>query len=170
MKAIKNILLLLLITSTISAFSSDEVLVETNNFSVKTSKQFARQNNPRFCRFKTEINIDTRQIKIRVGVVGSPVDYFGWNMPIDLQDLPLTEGYSRKYKSPGVTGMIMTYTNGTLTFKKMKSEKAWNRLYPFSLKIDSNLKSPKSFKGSLEGYERTIFGRLKKHVVAKCNF
>jgi len=149
---------------------ANDVLIKTDKFSVKTSKQYARQNNPRYCRFKTEIDKENNQLKIRIGVVGSPVDYFGWNMPIDLQDLPLVEGFSKNYKSPGTTGMVMSYSDGTLRFKRMKDQNIFHRLYPFSIKIDPELKKPKLFKAVMEGYERTTLGTLKKHVQAKCFF
>jgi len=153
-----------------NAYSAEEVYIKTDGYSVKTSKQFRRSNNPQFCRFETKINKEKNQLELRVGVIGSPASFFGWNMPINLQDLPFVEGFTREYKSAGVTGMVMTYSNGTLNFKKIKSEKVWNRLYPFSIRIDANLTSPKAFKGTLMGYERTTFGSLKKHVQSKCDF
>jgi hypothetical protein len=158
------------ILSLATTLNASAVLIETDHFSVKTSKQYARQNNPEYCRYKTRVNQETNQLEIRVGVVGSPVDFFGWNMPIDLQELPLTDGFRKEYKSPGVTVMVMTYANNILTFKRMKNENVWNRLYPFKLKIDPSLSKPTFFQGDMMGYERTVFGGLKKHVSAKCNF
>ncbi len=91
-------------------------------------------------------------------------------MELDPSDLPLKDGFEKVFKTPGSTGMILTYKNRTLTFAKIKSEQVWNRLYPFSISVDQNLANPKSFKGVMEGYERTRLGRLKKHVVQSCNF
>jgi hypothetical protein len=164
----KKIIIALMAVQSVMAFEPQ--YIETKNFKVKTSKEYQRQNNPRYCRFQTNLDDSNKAIDLRIGVVGSPVDYFGWNMQIDLADLPLKEGYEKVFKSPGTTGMILTYKNGVLEFKRIKSEQVWNRLYPFSIKVGSNLDSPKNFKGSMEGFQRTALGSLKKHVVQSCNF
>lgn len=162
--------LILSIISSSFAFGLNTTYVKTNKFKVKTSKQYSRINNPKFCKFETIIKEDDNQVIIKAGVVGSPIDYFGWNMPINVQDLPLVDGFTKIYKTPGVTGMIMTYKDGLLTFKNVEDEQVWNRLYNFSVEINPSLTTPKKFKASLEGFERTAFGKLKKHVVQSCSF
>jgi len=122
-----------------SAHSFVPTYSDTDSFSVKTSRAYAGQNNPRYCRYETRFNESKNVIEMRVGVVGSPVDYFGWNMPINPKDLPLSVGFTKEYRTPGVTGMVMSYDGKTLTFKKIKNDQVWNRLYPFSVEVDANL-------------------------------
>ncbi len=148
----------------------EPVYKEARSYTNKVSRQFKRGNNPQFCRFETKFDEEKQEIKIKVGVVGSRVDYFGWNAPISIKEFPLKKGFKKIFKIPGVTGMLMTYDGKTLNFQKLKSEKVWNRLYPFSIEIDSKLLNPKRFRGRLEGFERTYFNRLKKHVSQTCLF
>ncbi len=152
-----------------NVFSFTPTYVETEKYKVKTSKQYANQNNPRYCKFETRYNNSKEVIELRAGVVGSPVDYFGWNMELKMNEFPLVEGFRKEFKTPGVTTMVLTYEKGILKFFKHKESKVWNRLYPFSIVIDSELTSPKAFKAVMEGYETTPFG-LKKHVKEQCHF
>jgi len=161
---------LLLALFSLSAFSFTPIYKETENFKVKVSKKYRDQNHPRFCKFETFLSKDKKSIKLKMGVVGSPVDYFGWNMQIDLNELPLKKGFVKRFKTPGVTGMMLSYDGTSLKFEKMEDEAVWNNLYLFEVQIDPSLESPKSLTAVMQGFDKDIFGRFRKHVKSTCEF
>lgn len=163
----KLVVVTLLMSLTALAF--EPIYKEAQSYSNKVSNQFSNMNNPRFCRVETSFIEEKNAIKISAGVVGSPVDYFGWNALIDIKDFPLKEGYRKVFKEPGVTGMVLSYDGNALKFEVLEGEQVWNRLYPFEIQIDSKLLKPKYFVGVMKGFERGPFG-LKKHVRQKCKF
>jgi hypothetical protein len=147
------------------------IKVQTAKFKMKTSREFTpNRDELTSCQIQTTLNAEKSLIEFRMGIVGSEVSYFGWDMNIALSEFPLKAGFKKIFKTPGVSGMILTYDGSKLNFEWDKATGLWNRLYPFSLTIDPELKSPKKFEGRLEGYEMTIFGKPKKHIVQTCDF
>lgn len=161
-------LLVVILASAFSTLAFEPIYKETNSFRNRVARGWSAQNDPKHCKFETFIK--NNQVNIRAGIVGSPVDYFGWNAPIELEELPLKVGFKKVYATAGTTAMELSYDGKVLTFQKVKSAQVWNRLFPFSIEIDPNLSNPKVFKGTMEGYESARFGGLKKHVSQKCNF
>lgn len=144
--------------------------LETTDFRIKNSRGFPNHQQPRLCKFETRFNERKNVIELRIGVVGSPVDYFGWNMPLKKEEFPLKKGFTKYYSAPGTTVMIVYYDGKTLSFKRNKNDSVFTRLYPFSIEVDSHLLRPGKFKGTMEGFEANSFGQLKKHIVQNCRF
>ncbi len=163
-----KILFTLLLAFNVMAFGPIEV--ETQDYKNRVTKEWRSQNDPKFCRVLTRQSSDGQSIELRLGVVGSPISYFGWNAPIAMEDFPLVDGFYKEYKSLGQTTMVMTYKDSVLKFEPKEDAKIWNRIYRFELTVDSNLRTPTRLETSLLGYERNLFGKLKKHIVQKCKF
>lgn len=165
----KAILVIIALTTAMSSLAFEPVYIKTGDFKVKASRYFREQKPEQHCKFQTRFNERKGVIEVRIGVVGSAVSYFGWDMPIQLNEYPLQAG-TKIYKIPGVTGMVMNYDGKTLTFEKMRGERVWNRIYEFSIEIDPELRNPGKFKGVLKGFDRGPLGGLRKHVQQTCHF
>jgi hypothetical protein len=155
-----------------TAAASDFVptLVETTNFKAKHSRMFSNNREPRICKFESRLNTKKDVIELRMGVVGSPVDYFGWNMFLTKEEFPLKAGFEKIFAGPGTATMILTYDGQNLKFALQKGSTAWNRLFPFTLSVDPELMNPKKLTATMEGFETNSSGRLIKHVQQTCHF
>ena len=160
--------LLVLLLLSLNSFAFEPVYKETQKFKIKVGKRWSH--NSKFCKFETRFDYENNQIQIRAGIVGSPVDFFGWNAPLDPKDFPLRSDFKKIYAVPGSSSMVLTYDGKTLRFKLESGEEVWNRLYPFSIEIDPNLQNPKYFSATMEGFETSSFGKPKKHIIQKCWF
>jgi hypothetical protein len=52
----------------------------------------------------------------------------------------------------------------------MEDEAVWNKLYLFNVQIDPSLENPKNLSATMQGFDRDIFGRFRKHVRSTCRF
>jgi hypothetical protein len=144
--------------------------VETTNFKTKNSRMFPHNREPRICKFETRLNTNKDVIELRMGAVGSAVDYFGWNLFLTKEEFPLKAGFKKVFATPGVSTMELTYDGQILKFALQKGSPVWNRLYPFSLSVDPELMNPKKLNATMEGFETNALGRLVKHVQQTCFF
>lgn len=152
------------------AKSFEPVYVETTDFKFWSSKQFPQRYEPYACRYEAKLNEGKNKIEITIGILGSSIDYFGWDVPLSPVDLPLKEGFRKEIKEPGETKMILTYKEGVLTWEHQKNAEILTRLYVFSLKIDPELSRPEKFEGKILGHDLNYFGRPKMHLKQNCNF
>jgi len=146
------------------------VYLQTNQFEVSASKKFRNTSELTSCRFLTTFNKKKNVIEMQIGVNGSAVNYFGWNMPLEPQDLPLKTGLKKLFEMDGNTTMTLTYDGKKLSFFRNKKEPVWNTLYPFELEVDPYLQNPGYFKARVEGYEYNRLGQLKVHLKQECQF
>jgi hypothetical protein len=162
----------LILTTSVLAGLEDfkPVRLETNQFDVSDSKKFRNTSELTSCHFVTSFNKKENVIELKVGVNGSAVNYFGWNMPLAPHDLPLKTDFMKIYEVDGNTTMILTYDGRKLSFQRNKKEIAWNTLYPFELEVDPYLQNPGHFKARVEGYEYNRLGQLKVHLKQECYF
>lgn len=165
----KNVLLLLALITASVGYSFEPSYLETSKLKHRVSKKFKKGVKYKKCRFETRLN-EEDQIEIRMGVINSPVSYFGWDAPIEMSDFPLKTGFRKVYTDFGLTKMVLTYDGTTLRFNRLKDEKVYNVLYPFEIVVDPTLTKIKSFKATMKGYDTNIFGQPKKHVVQSCIF
>jgi hypothetical protein len=152
------------------ASSFTPISVDTTKFKMKTSNEFRTQvgANHTACRVLTRFNQELDAIEFRMGILNSNFDYFGWDMNIPMSDFPLTAGYSRELYLGG-TPMILSFDGTKLSFEMKKQDALYTRIFPFELIIDGELQTPKSFKGSMAGWEMA-FGKPKVHVSQECIF
>jgi hypothetical protein len=159
-----------LLTQNAVAYEFVPTVVETTNFKAKNSRTFSTNRQPKLCKFETRLNDKKDIIELRMGVVGSPVDYFGWNMFLTKNEFPLRVGFKKIFASPGASTMILSYNGQTLKFAFQKGSSVWNRLFPFSISVDPELKNPRELTATMEGFERNALGLLVKHVQQTCHF
>ena len=147
-------------------------LIQTNDFDLWVGSTFRTHvpENASSCKFESMINNELQAVELKMGVVGSTFDYFGWGMNVPLADLPLKAGYRREFRVVGSSSMVLSYDGRVLKYEWMKSLGLWSRIYPFTLEIDGYLNVPKLLKAQFSGYETDILGRPKKHLTQKCTF
>ena len=123
-----------------------------------------------FCHFDSALNEAGDAIILQLGIEGSDYDYFGWDMPIPLNDFPLKSGYHHEYRVPGMAKMNLDYDGKTLNFSWVKKTPLFTVIFPFSIEIDPNLTMPKLFKGIVAGYEKDMFGHPIRKISEECTF
>lgn len=149
---------------------ADSVIVKTDRYFTWASPKFKTKSQPEYCQFKQYFNQDKNEFNIRVGVVGSSVSYFGWDISIKPEEYPLEEDFEKEIRKAGTTTMILKYSKGKLTLRKKAGEQVWNLLYPFTLEIDPYLEKPGVFTSKVLSYESYIFGVSKVQFLSRCQF
>lgn len=170
----KKLLIFALGLASLSSLADSFVALhaETPKYTIKADAEFQRLigTDLKNCAVTLNLNAEKTAIEFKMGILGSNFEYFGWDMYLPLEDFPLRTGYSKEFKTPGMSTMLLQYDGTTLSFHFLKRDGLWNTIHPFELKIDSHLTTPHSLKASLEGYETDFLGRPKKHVIEQCNF
>jgi len=168
-----NFILLLtgamLFTSLAQAQSFTPIRVDTNQYKLWRKKPISVEHLST-CRVESALNETGDAILLQIGILGSTYDYFGWDMPIPLSDFPLVTGYHHEYRVPGMPHMNLDYNGKTLMLSLEKKSPVFTMIFPFSLEINSNLTTPKVFKGVVAGYEIGPFGNPVKQIAEECYF
>lgn len=168
----KICLFIFIMTGTFAgAQSFSPVVVKTNKYKLYESAGFkSDEADHKECAVATSLNQSGDAILFRMGVIGSTASYFGWDMEIPLKDFPLKKGYQKTFATPGLSTMLLSYDGTQLKFQWVHKSGLWNMIYPFTLTVDSELKTVKSFKGNLMGYDTNIFGNPVNHISEDCQF
>ncbi len=166
------ILSVLLLNQTTFAQDFSPMKKETTQFKLWSESTFNHGSTGNYerCKFESRFSQDSSAIELRMGIEGSNYDYFGWDMNIPLSDFPLKDGYHAEFKPAGGTWMALDYRGNKLSLSFMKKNGLWTMIFPFELVIDANLTDPKSFNGTVAGFDKDLFGNPKKHMTQKCTF